>query len=76
MYFLFLGEYIKNWRPRYFILRSDGEFFGFKDKPKSETNLEPLNHFSVERKLLLHKILAQGIKYNFLYIQLRPLIPL
>lgn len=46
----FTGEYIKNWRPRYFILRSDGEFFGFKDKPKRETNLEPLNKFSVERK--------------------------
>lgn len=44
------GEYIKNWRPRYFVLRSDGSFLGFKDKPKGEINsVDPLNNFSVER---------------------------
>lgn len=43
------GEYIKNWRPRYFILRSNGAFLGFKDQPKTDANLDPLNQFSVER---------------------------
>ncbi|XP_065052422.1 RAC-gamma serine/threonine-protein kinase-like [Rhopilema esculentum] len=42
------GEYIKNWRPRYFKLMSDGSFLGFKEKPAKE-NTEPLNNFSVER---------------------------
>ncbi|KII74464.1 RAC-gamma serine/threonine-protein kinase [Thelohanellus kitauei] len=26
------GEVVKNWRPRYFILKTDGVLFGFKDK--------------------------------------------
>jgi len=43
------GEFIKNWRPRYFILRSNGSFVGFKEKPKNDVSLDPLNHFSVER---------------------------
>eukprot|EP00794_Sanderia_malayensis_P017666 gene17666-19427_t len=42
------GEYIKNWRPRYFILMSDGSFHGYKDKP-SKATLEPLNNFSVAK---------------------------
>eukprot|EP00493_Phyllostaurus_siculus_P026991 UN27337 len=40
------GEYIKNWRPRYFQLMSDGSFLGYKDKP-SKPGFEPLNNFSV-----------------------------
>lgn len=39
------GEYIKNWRPRYFQLKSDGSFLGFKDKPSSASEI--LNNFSV-----------------------------
>jgi len=43
------GEYIKNWRNRYFILREDGQFYGYKAKPISETELaNPLNNFTVE----------------------------
>lgn len=43
-----VGEYIKTWRPRYFILKSDGSFIGYKEKPDvSEPNLPPLNNFSV-----------------------------
>eukprot|EP00112_Aurelia_sp_Birch-Aquarium-sp1_P001332 Seg1140.2 transcript_id=Seg1140.2/GoldUCD/mRNA.D3Y31 product="RAC-gamma serine/threonine-protein kinase" protein_id=Seg1140.2/GoldUCD/D3Y31 len=42
------GEYVKNWRPRYFILMTDGSFHGFKEKPVGD-NTEPLNNFSVER---------------------------
>ena len=45
----FLGEYIKNWRPRYFQLWSDGSFVGYKELPKSK-DTEPLNNFSVASK--------------------------
>uniref|UniRef100_A0A672HWX8 non-specific serine/threonine protein kinase n=1 Tax=Salarias fasciatus TaxID=181472 RepID=A0A672HWX8_SALFA len=43
------GEYIKTWRPRYFILKSDGSFIGYKEKPEvsSDHSLPPLNNFSV-----------------------------
>ncbi|XP_071193678.1 RAC-beta serine/threonine-protein kinase-like isoform X2 [Salvelinus alpinus] len=42
------GEYIKTWRPRYFILKSDGSFIGYKEKPElSVQSLSPLNNFSV-----------------------------
>ncbi|XP_061595303.1 RAC-beta serine/threonine-protein kinase-like [Cololabis saira] len=42
------GEYIKTWRPRYFILKSDGSFIGYKEKPDlSELASPPLNNFSV-----------------------------
>ncbi|XP_063061602.1 RAC-beta serine/threonine-protein kinase [Engraulis encrasicolus] len=42
------GEYIKTWRPRYFILKSDGSFIGYKEKPEiSDPNTPPLNNFSV-----------------------------
>ena len=43
---MFSGEYIKNWRPRYFQLWSDGSFIGYKEVPKSR-EVEPLNNFSV-----------------------------
>ena len=43
------GEYIKNWRKRYFILRDDGLFTGYKTKPTSADDLkDPLNNFTVE----------------------------
>uniref|UniRef100_A0A6Q2XTX1 non-specific serine/threonine protein kinase n=1 Tax=Esox lucius TaxID=8010 RepID=A0A6Q2XTX1_ESOLU len=43
-----LSEYIKTWRPRYFILKSDGSFIGYKEKPElSDQSLPPLNNFSV-----------------------------
>ncbi|NXN94208.1 AKT2 kinase, partial [Rhinopomastus cyanomelas] len=42
------GEYIKTWRPRYFLLKSDGSFIGYKERPEtSDHNLPPLNNFSV-----------------------------
>uniref|UniRef100_A0A667WIQ5 non-specific serine/threonine protein kinase n=1 Tax=Myripristis murdjan TaxID=586833 RepID=A0A667WIQ5_9TELE len=42
------GEYIKTWRPRYFILKSDGSFIGYKEKPDvTDQSLPPLNNFSV-----------------------------
>ena len=43
---LFSGEHIKNWRKRYFILRDDGSFYGFKSKPDHDQQ-DPSNNFSV-----------------------------
>ncbi len=46
------GEYIKTWRPRYFILKSDGSFMGYKEKPElMDQSSAPLNNFSVEGEL-------------------------
>ncbi|XP_054758907.2 RAC-alpha serine/threonine-protein kinase-like [Lytechinus pictus] len=47
MFLLFSGEYIKNWRPRYFQLKSNGEFVGYKEKPKGKGEQEALNNFTV-----------------------------
>lgn len=45
------GEYIKTWRPRYFLLKSDGTFIGYKERPQDVDQREcPLNNFSVARK--------------------------
>jgi RAC serine/threonine-protein kinase len=46
------GEHIKNWRPRYFILRSDGSLFGYKNRPDAQGPTEPStnnNNFTVAR---------------------------
>ena len=43
------GEYIRNWRRRYFILKSDGLFTGYKSQPTSKEDLQDvLNNFTVE----------------------------
>ncbi|XP_070576508.1 RAC-gamma serine/threonine-protein kinase-like isoform X2 [Ptychodera flava] len=47
------GEYIKNWRPRYFVLKSDGSFIGFKEKPPQSDVNDPLNNFSVAKCQLM-----------------------
>merc|ERR1719327_1364020 len=39
------GEVIKNWRPRYFVLKTDGQLLGYKNKPI--TSSEPCNNFTV-----------------------------
>jgi len=46
-----LGEHIKNWRKRYFILREDGTFYGFRAKPEHDMQ-DPLNNFTVRGKVL------------------------
>ncbi|XP_069169345.1 RAC serine/threonine-protein kinase isoform X2 [Procambarus clarkii] len=46
------GEYIKNWRQRYFFLLEDGTFLGFKTKPKSGLD-DPLNKFTVKQCQIL-----------------------
>lgn len=49
IFFFFLGEHIKNWRSRYFVLCGDGTLRGFKSKPDLQTLLtsQPLNNFTV-----------------------------
>ena len=42
------GEHIKNWRQRYFILKEDGQFIGFKQKPTAQDLNDPLNNFTVK----------------------------
>lgn len=41
------GEHIKNWRARYFILRSDGSLVGYKNRPDTAVPSEPSNNFTV-----------------------------
>ncbi|XP_055083073.1 RAC-gamma serine/threonine-protein kinase isoform X2 [Periophthalmus magnuspinnatus] len=47
------GEYIKNWRPRYFLLKTDGSFIGYKEKPQDADLPFPLNNFSVAKCQLM-----------------------
>jgi len=42
------GEHIKNWRQRYFVLKEDGLFLGFKSKPSPSDFNDPLNNFTVK----------------------------
>uniref|UniRef100_A0A8C7IE71 non-specific serine/threonine protein kinase n=1 Tax=Oncorhynchus kisutch TaxID=8019 RepID=A0A8C7IE71_ONCKI len=52
--FALSGEYIKTWRPRYFLLKSDGTFIGYKERPQDIDQLEtPLNNFSVAQCQLM-----------------------
>ncbi|KAM7385378.1 hypothetical protein PAMP_001465 [Pampus punctatissimus] len=46
-------EYIKNWRPRYFLLKTDGSFIGYKEKPQDADLPYPLNNFSVAKCQLM-----------------------
>ncbi|XP_076141335.1 RAC-gamma serine/threonine-protein kinase [Alosa pseudoharengus] len=48
------GEYIKNWRPRYFLLKTDGSFIGYKEKPQDADLPYPLNNFSVAKCQLMN----------------------
>ncbi|CAF1208809.1 unnamed protein product [Adineta steineri] len=43
------GEHIKTWRPRYFILRHDGQLYGYRKAPaiNDAQEEEPLNKFQV-----------------------------
>lgn len=54
------GEYIKNWRPRYFLLKTDGSFIGYKEKPQDADLAYPLNNFSVASEFLSLSNLIKG----------------
>ena len=49
--FTFGGEHIKTWRPRYFVLSSNGDFKGYNGRP-TETEA-PNNVFFVKGLILL-----------------------
>lgn len=55
------GEYIKNWRPRYFLLKTDGSFIGYKEKPQDVDLPYPLNNFSVASMYLQYLLFSQRI---------------
>ncbi len=60
------GEYVPTFRPRYFILKSDGTFRGYKQPPKPGDG--PINLFEVKgSKLSLEdpKKGVKGGKYGF-----------
>ena len=43
------GEHIKTWRPRYFVLKSNGYFLGYNNKPTSPAeNEDPNNTFLIK----------------------------
>jgi len=43
------AEHMRTWRPRYFILKDNGQFIGFRNKPSQVTDLnDPLNNFTVK----------------------------
>ena len=46
---IILGEHIKTWRPRYFILHCDGYLYGYRKSPtpNDAQHEEPLNRFLV-----------------------------
>ncbi len=59
------GEFIASWRPRYFLLKSDGSFRGYKAPPKPGE--APINFFDVvNSKLSLDDKSAKSGKYGFL----------
>lgn len=41
------GEHIKTWRPRYFVLKTDGSLVGFKSKPEDTDTADRCNNFTV-----------------------------
>ncbi|XP_058860523.1 RAC-gamma serine/threonine-protein kinase-like [Acipenser ruthenus] len=47
------GEYLRNWRLRYFLLKTDGSFTGYKEKPRAADLPYPLNNFSVAKCRLM-----------------------
>jgi len=62
------GEYIKNWRPRYFVLKNDGSFLGFKEQPTSDNVQVPLNNFSVHKSQVMSKDQGGAAKKDFAFI--------
>jgi len=42
------GEYIQNWRKRYFLLMDNGQFLGFRTKPSNDKDItDPENNFTI-----------------------------
>lgn len=58
------GEFIPSWSPRYFLLKSDGSFRGYKSIPKAGD--APINYFDILNSTLsLDDKSAKSGKYGF-----------
>eukprot|EP00050_Salpingoeca_kvevrii_P016733 m.58125 g.58125 ORF g.58125 m.58125 type:complete len:481 (+) comp7124_c0_seq1:1-1443(+) len=59
------GEYIRAWRPRYFQLKTDGTFRGYKQQPTEEDN--PVNVFEIGNSTIApdDPVDAKKGKYGF-----------
>lgn len=69
------GEYIKTWRPRYFILKSDGSFIGYKEKPDlNDQTSPPLNNFSVagQSSIEINYCYRIGIFFKNYFLMYKP----
>lgn len=62
------GEHIKTWRPRYFILKSDGSFDGYKSDSQQA---EKCNNFTVRGCQIMsineprpYTFIIRGLQYN------------
>lgn len=60
------GEFIKNWRPRWFQLKSDGSFRGFKNGPPGPADA-PLNFFDISESsiTLVEEPKGKNQKFGF-----------
>ncbi len=48
------AEHFRDWRPRYFILREDGSFLGYRKEPYTEADLDNvLNNFTVKNSEII-----------------------
>lgn len=48
-FILFAAEHLRDWRDRYFILKDNGDFIGYKKEPSTEDELKNvLNNFTVK----------------------------
>ena len=47
------GEHIKTWRPRYFILNKDGNFFGYNNKPCTKNEVDSPNNIFLIKGVIL-----------------------
>merc|ERR1712154_464504 len=47
------GEYIQNWRKRYFLLMDNGQFLGFRYKPINDKDIsDPANNFTIQNCMI------------------------
>ena len=47
------GEYIQNWRKRYFLLMDNGQFLGFRNKPINDKDIsDPENNFTIQNCMI------------------------
>lgn len=68
------GEHIKNWRRRYFILRTDGSLVGYKNLPDAQVLTEPSNNFTVARCQIMSVVRPRPYTFIIRGLQLTTVI--